>query len=136
MHPWTPFVILAASIGSICFLHAWKETEGDKKESVARLLVIHMSPIEVSPPNMALGAVEKGHQASDETQTAVGVALSGRAEWESLVMWHFIRQRQMLGLVPGGVLGSRNDRLATPFPGVRGTSSQVPWGGPRPGSEK
>lgn len=134
MHPWTRFVILAASIGSVYFLHAWKETEGDKKESVARLLVIRMSPTEVSPPNMALGAMEKGHQASDETQTAVGVTLSGRAKWESLVMWHFIRQRQML--VPGGVLGSRNDRLATPFPRVRGTSSQVPWGGPRPGSEE
>lgn len=80
--------------------------EGDKKESVARLLVIRTSPIEVSPPNMTLGAMEKGHQASHETQTAVGVALSGRAEWESLVMWDFIRQSQMLGWCQGTCWGA------------------------------
>lgn len=78
-----PFALPAPSAGSRRFPRAWRSGGGRAKDEPAhRLPLTQMSHVAISPPNVALGDVEKGHQNSDKTQTAVGGALPGRAEWE------------------------------------------------------
>lgn len=62
MHACAPFAIPAPSTGSCLFPNAWRSGGGRDNKPADSLLLIQMSRIEISPPNVALEDVEKGHQ--------------------------------------------------------------------------